>query len=89
MEWLITPVIPPQIQQTEAVQRFLRAHKKTRRLVENSLGILKEKFPCLNYLRLAPNVACKVILTCSVLHNLEKRLGSSSYETYDIMTEDG
>lgn len=79
-EWLITPVIPHQIEHTSGFRRFIRSHKTTRRLVENAIGILKEKFPCLNYLRLSPIVACKVILTCSILHNLEKRMGSSTFE---------
>lgn len=49
---------------------YNRAHKSTRRLVENSFGILKEKFPCLNYLRLQPDYACKVFICCTTLCNI-------------------
>lgn len=49
---------------------YNRAHKSTRRLVENSFGILKEKFPCLNYLRLQPEFACKVFICCTTLCNI-------------------
>ncbi|XP_025405517.1 putative nuclease HARBI1 [Sipha flava] len=46
-EWLI----PPRHQNSndEIEQRFNRKHKFTRRLIECSCGILKERFPCLNY----------------------------------------
>lgn len=41
-------------------------------MVECSIGILKSKFPCLNYLRLkTPEKCCKVILACITLHNIE------------------
>ena len=51
-------------------------------MVENALGILKEKFPCLNHLRLQPITASNVILACIILHNIEKRLGSEHYTPY-------
>lgn len=38
-KWLITPRIPVQIPRTESLERFLRAFKSTRRMVENALGI--------------------------------------------------
>lgn len=34
-----------------AQNAFNRAHKRTRRIIENAFEILKEKFPYLNYLR--------------------------------------
>ncbi|KAI5651712.1 DDE superfamily endonuclease domain-containing protein [Phthorimaea operculella] len=81
-KWLLTPNIPIQIPRTVALERFLRAFKSTRRMVENSLGIIKEKFPCLNYLRVQPQIASNVILSCVLLHNIEKRLGSEYYTPY-------
>lgn len=87
-KWLITPNIPIQIPRTEAVMRFLRAFKHIRRMVENALGILKEKFPSLNHLRLQPLSACKVFLACVTLHNLEKRLGSEHYIPYDYANDE-
>lgn len=83
-EWLMTPVIPHIIPRTPALARYLRSLKSTRRMIENAIGILKEKFPCLNYLRVQPLTACYIILTCVVLHNAEKRLGSENYEPYNI-----
>lgn len=44
--WLLTPNIPVEILRTDGLRRFLIAFKSTRRMVENSLGILKEKFTC-------------------------------------------
>ncbi|XP_063226892.1 putative nuclease HARBI1 isoform X1 [Bacillus rossius redtenbacheri] len=92
-KWLITPNIPVQIPRTNALTSFLRAFKSTRRLVENALGILKEKFPCLNHLRMQPVSACNIILSCIIVHNIEKRLGSEVYEPYEndenVEGEDG
>lgn len=56
------------------VQRYNVAHKSTRFIVENSFGILKEKFPCLNYLRVDPVYACEIFKACIVLCNLSKDL---------------
>lgn len=68
--WLIPPII--QNPEDPSQRRFLRAHRQTRRLVENAIGILKEKFPCLNYLRLEPVKACQVIQCCVALCNLSR-----------------
>lgn len=53
-----------------AEQNYNRSHKSTRRLVENSIGILKERFPCLNHLRVTPRKAAKIVLACIALHNI-------------------
>lgn len=52
--------------------RYNRAHKGTR-LVECAYGIVKERFPCLNYMRLRPIVAAKVVMTCITFHNIASR----------------
>lgn len=70
--WLIPPII--RNPEDPSQRRFLRAHRQTRRLVENAIGILKEKFPCLNYLRLEPVKACQVIQCCVALCNLSRDL---------------
>lgn len=69
-DWLITPIVTDC--NDEANVRFLRAHKGTRRVIENAIGILKEKFPCLNYLRLEPKLACEVFNCCVTLCNFAR-----------------
>lgn len=69
--WLLTPVIN-NVPLTNGARRYLRRLKITRQLIECSLGVLKEEFPCLNHLRLRTPEACaKVILTCITLHNIQ------------------
>lgn len=67
-EWLMPPIRRNPDDPTE--QRFNSAHKRTRRIIENSFGILKERFPCLNHLRLSPHRAGIVVIACATLHNL-------------------
>lgn len=64
-------IIPPlSIANSECERRFNTSHKKTRRLIENSFGILKERFSCLYGLRVNPRYAGDIIKTCCVLHNI-------------------
>nr|CAD7267043.1 unnamed protein product [Timema shepardi] len=67
-KWLIPPLNRNPDEPIE--HRFNRCHKKTRRLVENSIGIWKERFPCLNCLRLSPVRADKIVLATATLHNI-------------------
>jgi hypothetical protein len=65
--WLITPIVinpndPAQIQ-------FIRRHRQTRSVIEQAFGILKEKFPCLNHLRIQPEFAANIIKCCAALCN--------------------
>ncbi|PSN38630.1 hypothetical protein C0J52_23875 [Blattella germanica] len=68
--WLIPPLL--RNPEDPAQLRFVRAHKKTRWIIESAIGILKEKFPCLNYLRVKPAYACNIIKACVTLCNLTK-----------------
>lgn len=69
-EWLITPKLN-ELDQLR-VQRFNRAHRSTRRIIENAIGILKEKFPCLRHLRVNPRFAANVVKACVTLCNLSR-----------------
>lgn len=60
-----------------AVRRYNRAHKSTRSIVENAFGILKEKFPCLNHLRVDPAYAGEIFKCCTILCNLSKQLDNA------------
>lgn len=68
-DWLIPPL---RLCTNETERRFNVAHKSTRKTVEDAIGILKEKFPCLNHLRMQPNKAAEVIKCCVVLANISK-----------------
>nr|CAI5832608.1 unnamed protein product [Callosobruchus analis] len=76
LEWLMTPI---EVNIDAASAAYNRAHKKTRRLVENSIGILKEKFPCLNYLRLSPVYAANVFKCCTALYNISRQENVNLY----------
>ena len=64
----MTPYIHPQ---TRPQLRYNMAHKRTRVLVENTIGVLKRRFPCLHFgLRVNPGRANTIIAACIVLHNV-------------------
>ena len=67
-EWLQVPILSPN--PTVEIENFNRSHKKTRRLVENGFGVLKERFQCLKYMRISPQYGAKVFIACCVLHNI-------------------
>jgi len=56
--------------ESRSEQTYNVKHKSTRRLIECAYGIMKERFPCLNHLRLSPVRACKTVIACAVLHNI-------------------
>ena len=85
-DWLIPPF--RQNARDPAEQRFNVAHKSTRRIIECAYGILKERFPCLNYLRVAPNYAAKIVMACATLHNLAS-VDDFMIEEGDAGDEDG
>lgn len=84
LSWLLTPNIPGDLP-ANGERRYLRRLRSTRQMVECSIGILKAKFPCLNYLRLkTPEKCCRVILACITLHNIQIITESKS-TAYDRM----
>merc|ERR1712071_257242 len=55
----------------ESEERFNRAHKTTRCIIERAFGILKRRFHCLHTeLRLQPGPSVRVIAACFILHNI-------------------
>ncbi len=65
---LITPLLHCRTQQEE---RFNRAHTGTRRLVECAIGVLKQRFQCLQKtIQMSPVDAAKVVQACIALHNI-------------------
>ena len=48
---------------------------------------MEEKFPCLNYLRLALIVACKVVISCATIHNIELQFNKMPIENYNTVDE--
>ncbi len=68
-DWLVPPVLGDNLD--EATKRFNSAHKRTRSLVERSIGQLKARFPCLRWLRVRnPSYAAEIVKTCVTLHNI-------------------
>ena len=67
-DWLMPPL--NSAPEERPVVRYNRTHKSTRRFVECSIGIVKERFPVLNHMRVDPEMAGKVFLACVALHNV-------------------
>ncbi|KAJ1170919.1 hypothetical protein NDU88_002790 [Pleurodeles waltl] len=69
--WIMTPIANPS---TAAERAYNDAHRRTRTIVERTFGILKSRFQCLNItggsLLYSPEMVCKIILTCAILHNI-------------------
>ena len=75
--WLITPVSRPM---TEGENKFNRANKKTRSLIERSFGILKSRWRIVHHtggtLCYSPSKVAKITIACCVLHNICFRSGT-------------
>lgn len=69
--WLITPLRSNPNDPRE--QRFNVAHKRTRRIVENAIGILKNRFMVLKMMRVSPEFAAQVVIACATLHNIARK----------------
>nr|XP_054770416.1 putative nuclease HARBI1 [Lytechinus pictus] len=72
MTWLMTPILNPQ---TPEEQAYNNAQCKTRSIIEQLNGQLKNKFRCLlgHGLQIRPNRACSIITACCILFNISKR----------------
>ncbi|KAM7281770.1 putative nuclease HARBI1 isoform X1, partial [Ixodes scapularis] len=70
--WLITPV-PGNHATSTACGRFNKAHSSIRSVVERCIGLLKNRFRCLQRHRTLyyhPSTATAIISACAVLHNI-------------------
>lgn len=63
------------------VARYTRKHRKTRFKVENSIGIMKEQFPVLNYMRVKNQSRVSAIVMCCItLHNMQNKYCNGIYD---------
>ncbi|KAI5615819.1 putative nuclease HARBI1, partial [Silurus asotus] len=74
LPYLIPPYPEPE---PEPQTRFNLAHSRTRAKVEMTIGILKSRFQSLRGLRVSPERACDIIVSCVVLHNIATIRGES------------
>ena len=69
--WVMTPYGHPQ---TDLEKAYNQAHIRTRNIIEQSFGLLKARFRCLDisggHLLYSPPLVCKMILVCAILHNI-------------------
>jgi hypothetical protein len=68
---LITPV-PNNNALNAASRAFNVVHRRTRRVIECAIGMLKQRFRCLlNGLRVrSPAFACEIVRACVAMHNV-------------------
>ncbi|KAJ8971949.1 hypothetical protein NQ314_000466 [Rhamnusium bicolor] len=86
--WLFTPLEEEPVPNSPEY-RYNTAHKSTRSIIERCNGVLKMWFRCLlkhRVLHYAPQMACKIINACIVLHNLciENRMPEIEEENNDF-----
>ncbi|KAJ1107347.1 hypothetical protein NDU88_004738 [Pleurodeles waltl] len=77
---------------TAAEQADNDAHKRTRSIVKRIFGILKLRFRCLDItggsLLYSPEMVCRIILTCAILHNICVKRNIPLLEPDPYMPED-
>ena len=80
--FLMTPFNQPG---DEKERRFNAALCRARVLIEQSFGILKRRFPCLQVgLRMSPERAAYVTMACVVLHNIAMERHEPLDETEEV-----
>lgn len=70
--WLLTP-LEGELPENSPEWNYNAAQKRTRCLIERCNGVLKMRFRCLlkhRVLHYRPSVACRIINSCVVLHNM-------------------
>ncbi|KAG5869816.1 hypothetical protein JTB14_037551 [Gonioctena quinquepunctata] len=73
-EWLIPPTYDDPMNPVRTA--FNRAHKQTRRIIENAFGVLKETFLCLNYglIQSSQQTLLNVVQHCAILQKPMKTM---------------
>lgn len=68
--WLLTPIIDTT---DDSQERYNDAHTLTRGIIERTFGQFKRRFAIMHQeVRTTPERACKLVLACTILHNLSK-----------------
>ncbi|KAJ1143907.1 hypothetical protein NDU88_010209 [Pleurodeles waltl] len=71
LSWLLTPV---RNRRTRAEECYNEAHGCTRRVIDSTFGLLKDRFRGLHLtggsLYYSPKKVCQIIVACCMLHNL-------------------
>jgi nuclease HARBI1 len=68
LPYLMTPFLNPL---TRPQQRYNRAHKRTRNLIECAFGVMKRRFPCLTKgLATKLRTSVSIIVACTLLYNI-------------------
>uniref|UniRef100_UPI00398F2A1B putative nuclease HARBI1 n=1 Tax=Pristiophorus japonicus TaxID=55135 RepID=UPI00398F2A1B len=74
--WLVTPLHNPR---TEPERRYNMSHITARSIIERTIGILKQRFRCLDhsggYLQYVPHHVSQFTVVCCMLHNLSMMRG--------------
>nr|XP_037288706.1 putative nuclease HARBI1 [Rhipicephalus microplus] len=74
--WLLTPVRSPV---GPAEEQYNSAHTRTRQVIERTFGVLKGRFRCLHQsggaLQYNPLMCTKIVVACTMLHNMCVRHG--------------
>ena len=76
-QYLLTPYRTPQTPQQQGYNNSLC---QSRVKIEQTFGVLKRRFACLNMLRVQPRKGCQIVVVCAMLHNI-------GIENADIMAD--
>ncbi|VDK51929.1 unnamed protein product [Cylicostephanus goldi] len=75
---IMAPYRPSSVRGDQRKVAFNREHCKIRSTVEMTIGRLKRRFCILDDLRVDPDKGVKIIIACSVLHNISMLLNATS-----------